>query len=112
MRLIARQAERLDALRLIGRDAARKINKIAIEAGAHAARERAAVDAEQGRQMRQLGEAACEHRRVGPDGIDRRADRERLAVAIGDAAAMRDDARHAREPHVALLREEPMVHEL
>src|SRR3569832_2643814 len=39
---------------------------------------------------------------IGPDGIDRRTDRERLAVAVGDHAAVRGLADHAVMPRIAL----------
>ncbi len=50
--------------------------------------------------------------RISPDGIDRRAHRERLAVAIGDGAAMRADGGHARETRRAFTGQEAVLQQL
>src|SRR5690606_16532176 len=50
--------------------------------------------------------------RVRPDRVDRRAHRQRLAVAVEDRAAMSRDGRHPREARRALLREEGVIDEL
>ena len=62
--------------------------------------------------MRQLLDAAGQLLRVDPHRIHRRADRQRLAVAIGDVAAMRDDRGDAREARIALLRQEAVIDQL
>src|SRR3569623_552223 len=49
---------------------------------------------------------------IGPDGIDRRTDRERLAVAVGDHAAVRGHAHHAELPRIALPLQKLLVQEL
>src|SRR5262249_1688139 len=53
-----------------------------------------------------------ELRRVHPDGVDRGADGERLAVAVGDGAAMGGDLEHPREPRIALPGEKAVIDEL
>ena len=58
--------------------------------------------AEHAGQPRQLLEVARQFLRIDPHRIHRRADRERLAVAVGDIAAVRDDGGHAREARIAL----------
>ena len=50
--------------------------------------------------------------RVRPHGVDRRADRERIAVAIEDHAAVRRELGDAREARIALLLEEALVDDL
>ena len=50
--------------------------------------------------------------RVQPDAIDRRADGERLSVAIGNDATMRRDLRHAQLAHIALSRQELCIEHL
>src|SRR3569832_1879789 len=49
---------------------------------------------------------------IGPDGFDRRTDRERLAVAVGDHAAKRGHAHHAEKPRIALPLQKLLVQEL
>ena len=49
---------------------------------------------------------------VDPYRVDRRADRERLTHAIGDAAAMRHDRSHTRETFIALAAQEIILDQL
>ena len=87
----ARNAQRLDVRRLLGRHMAHQIQKFAIEIAGDSAREGLLVFLERSAELRQLIDVVVELLRVDPDAIHRRADRQRLTVAVGDRAAMRRD---------------------
>ncbi len=108
----AGNAERLDPRRLRRLALARDVEEVAVEIARDAPQQLLAVDAERRRQPRDLTARARDLLRVDPDRVDRRADGERLAVAIGDGAAMRRDVDHAREARIALLRQECVLDEL
>src|SRR5262249_33753994 len=108
----ARDPERLDLGRLGRLAAAREIEELAVEIAGDAPRQLLAVERERARQARDLLVGERELARIHPDRIDRRADRERLAVAVGDGAAVGGDLQHAREARVALAREETVIDQL
>ena len=108
----ARDAERLD-LRGLGRLAVPgEIEELAVEVARDAARELLAVESERLGEARNLIRGGGQLGRVHPDRVHRRGDRQRLPVAVGDGAAVRDDLQHAREARVALLGEEAVIDEL
>ena len=104
--------ERAHLARIRRLQPARQVHELAILLGADAPDQIVQVDVDGLRQARQLFGVGGELARVDPHRIDRRADRERLAVPIGDRAAMRDDRRHAREAGRALAGEEAMLDQL
>ena len=57
-------------------------------------------------------EARVEVARASPYGLDRSRDRQRLAMAIGDAAAMSPDFHHAAVARLSLLLQEIVVEAL
>ncbi len=115
--VLARQVDalhpqRAHLARVGGLQATRQVHELAVGAGADAARQLLPVEVDGLRQPRQLVHIAGQLARVDPDRIDRRADRQRLAVAVGDRAAVRDDRSHARVARRALAGEEAVLHEL
>jgi hypothetical protein len=91
---------------------ARDIEELAIEVAGHALLEPLAVEVQRARQLHDPLARLGEFRRVDPHGLDRRADCERLAVAVEDRAAVGDDRGGARVAHVRLLGDECLVEHL
>jgi hypothetical protein len=108
----AGQAERHDLLRLGGRQMALQVDEVAAEVARDLARERVLVLAGRIRELADAVERVLELARIADDRVDRRADRERLAVAIRQRAAMRGDLDRAQMTIVRLLGEKVLVHEL
>ena len=77
-----------------------------------ATRQRVGIDSEQPRQRRYTIDGRRDLPGISPDAIDRRTDRERLTVAIGDCAAVRDDPFVAQMPRIGLPIEEFLVEHL
>src|SRR5262249_17282957 len=92
-----------------------EINELAIEIAGHELREPLAIAIQA---FRQLAEHALliaglhDHLRRCPYRVDRRRDRERLAVAVVNAAAVRRQRLDAHEALIALIREEAVVENL
>src|SRR5262249_22697736 len=77
-----------------------------------AARELQAIELQRRGETRNLVGRQRELRRVHPNGVDRGADGERLAVAVSDGAAMGGDLEHSRKPGIALTGEKAVSDQL
>ena len=108
----ARQTERHDLLGLPRRQVTLEINEVAAEVARDPARERVLVLARRIGELADPVERVLEVTRIADDRVDRGADRERLAVAVGQRAAMRGDLYRAQMAVVRLRREELLVDEL
>ena len=108
----ARDPERLDLLGFRGLAMAREIQELALEIAGDAAREFLAVELQRAGEPRDLLGGERQLARIHPHRVHGRADRERLAVAVGDGAAVRGDVEHAREARIALAGEKTVIDEL
>src|SRR5205085_857538 len=108
----ARDAEGLDALGFRGLAMAHEVEELAIEAAGDAAGELLGVELERGSKARDLVGGERQLARIHPHRVDGSADRERLAVAIRDRAAVCGDVQHAREARRALAGEKAVIDEL
>ena len=108
----ARQAEVEDLLCHGRRHVPLQVHELAFEIARDAPREPLVVLIEQRRELAEPIERGFELLRIGVDRVDRRADGERLAVAIRQRAAMRGDLHRAQVAIVGLLGEEILVDEL
>ena len=70
------------------------------------------IDTEQSRDVRQCGLLRIDLRRVRPDSLNRCADRQRLAVAIRYNPPVGIDTFDPYGPHVALLSQELVIHDV
>ena len=104
--------ERLDVRRLLGRHVALEVEKLAIEIAGDAPRQLLLILLQRLGELRQLVDVVVELLRIDPHAVDRRADGQRLAGAIGDRAAMRRDLDHAHGALVALLGEKAVIDQL
>ena len=89
-----------------------QIEKGAIRAACDPAQQIALVDLQRVRQRGEIGAGVGQLARIRPHGIHRRAHCQRLAVAIGDRAAMRGDLFDAKMTRLALLGEKSFVEDL
>jgi hypothetical protein len=108
----ARQAQAQDVRRLRGRELALEIDEVATEIARYLARERVLVLTRGVRELADAIERVIQLARIADDRVDRRADRERLAVAVGERAAVRRDLDRAQVAVVRLRGEELRVDEL
>jgi len=91
----ARDPERLDLRGFRGLQVAREVQELALEIAGDPARELLAVELQRAGESRNLVGGERQFARIHPHRVHRRADRERLAVAVGDGAAVRGDVEHA-----------------
>ena len=91
---------------------AHQVDELAIEIAGDDLRQPLLVAVERFGETRNLIRGAHHFRRAGPHGVDGRARRQRLAVAVIDAAADRGEFRDAREACIALPFEESFVEQL
>ncbi len=89
-----------------------EINEFLIHAAGDSPHERLLVDAEYPREFRHVVDGRCKFFRICPDAVDGRADREWLAMAVRDRAAMRRDSLGAQVTRVGLFVQEVLVEDL
>jgi hypothetical protein len=97
---------------LLGRHVPHEIEEFAVEIAGDAPRQRLRILLQRLREPRQLIDVVVELLRIDPDAVDRRAHRERLAVAVGDRAAVRRDLDDAHRAIIALLGEKSVIEQL
>ena len=108
----ARQIERENATRLIRRQMPLQVNELLVHLPGNPVHQRLGFDAEHLRELRQPIDGARKLLRVGPDTVDRRADCERLAVTVGNRAAMRGDRFGAQMAAVRLVIQKILAQDL
>src|SRR5690606_38462574 len=106
LRADAGQTELEHLRRTVRREMAPQVQKLAIEVARDAPRERLLLEIEHRGELADAVERRAEILRVDPDAVDRRADGERLTVAVGDHAAVGGDLYGTDVTVVALRREE------
>ena len=104
--------QRPDALGVVRPHVAHEIDELAVEAAGHAPRQPLRIAVERLGEPREFLRRLRELCGVGPHRVDRRAHRERVAVAVEDHAAVRRQLRDAGEARIALLLEEALVDHL
>ena len=106
-----RKAKLHDLGRGVGRQVALQVDELAILLG-EAASDLTLVHAEQSSELAALAGAQGRIDRAGPDRLDRGGHRERLAVAVGDHAAVSGQLEDAGIARLALLLQEVVVQHL
>src|SRR5262245_21960364 len=89
-----------------------EIHELAVEVARDLARERVLVQPGRVGELADAVERVVELARIADDRVDRRADGERLAVAVGERATVRRDLDRAQMAVVRLLREKLLIDEL
>ena len=104
----ARKGELHDLRSDVGRQVALEVDELAVPLGEPAA-DLTLVHAQQSGKLAALAGAQPRVGGAGPDRLDRRGYRERLAVAVGDHAAVSGQLEHAGVARFALLLQEVVV---
>ncbi len=108
----ARNAEPFDLLGFCRLPPTGHIEEIAIQVAGHPARQLRAIDFQRAGEPRNLIRRERHLLGIHPHRINRRADCQRLAVAVSDGPPMRGYESHSREPRSTLFCEETMIDEL
>ncbi len=89
-----------------------RYRKLAVQIAGDAPRQPLLILFQRLGKLRQLIDVVVDLLRVDPHAVDRRRDRQRLAVAVGDGTAVRHDLGHAHGPVVALFGEKAVIEQL
>ena len=101
-----------DLLRLFRAQVSFQVKELLVHAARNAAHEHLRIDAQRARQLRDLVNGGRKFLGVRPDAVDRCTDRERLAMTIGNRAAMRRDPLGTQVARVGLLVKKLLVEHL